>query len=220
MRGIPFDRAIAFAPVSGIPSFPQVIAVKQGFPARTLAEFIEVAKQRPNAISVGTPPAAGMPHLALASFERRAGIRLVHAPCRGGADAARDITAGVVDAVPVTTSSIRPPVQAGPARVLAVTSLGPVPSLPEEPTIAESGCSGFDVNDWNGPFAGAGVPRPIIQRMAAAIANSAKAPAVRARMDPAVAIMVGNSSEAFAEWLQAHRQAVRQIIREANITLG
>ncbi len=220
MRDIPFDYATAFAPVSQISSFPQVIAVKQDFPAQTLAEFIEVARQRPNTISVGTPPAAGMAHLALASFERRAGIRLVHAPYRGGADAARDITAGVVDAVLITTSSIRPPVQAGKARVLAVTSLERVPSLPEVPTIAESGFPGFDLNDWNGLFAGAGVARPIIQRMAAVMGNSAKAPAVRARMDPAGAIMVGNSSEAFTEWLQAQRQAAQQIIREANITLG
>jgi tripartite-type tricarboxylate transporter receptor subunit TctC len=220
MRDIPFDYATAFAPVSQISSFPQVIAVKQDFPARTLAEFIEVAKRRPNAISVGTPPAAGMAHLALASFERRAGIQLVHAPYRGGADAARDITAGVVDAVVITTSSIRPPVQAGKARVLAVTSLERIPSLPEVPTIAESGFPGFDLNDWNGLFAGAGVPRPIIERMAAAMATSARSPAVRARMDPAGAIMVGNAPDAFAAWLQSQRQAVQQIIREANITLG
>jgi tripartite-type tricarboxylate transporter receptor subunit TctC len=220
LRDIPFDYAAAFAPVTQISSFPQVIAVKHDFPARNLAEFIAVAKQRPNTISVGTPPAAGMAHLALASFERRAGIRLVHAPYRGGADAARDITAGVVDAVLITTSSIRPPVQAGRARVLAVTSLERIPSLPDVPTIAESGFPGFDLNDWNGLFAGAGVPRPIIQRLAAVLANSAKAPAVRARMDPAGAIMVGNSPEAFSEWLQSQRQAAQQIIREANITLG
>lgn len=220
MRDVPFDYATAFAPVTQISSFPQVIAVKHDFPARSLAEFIEVAKQRPNTISVGTPPAAGMAHLALASFERRAGIRLVHAAYRGGADAARDITAGVVDAVLITTSSIRPPVQAGKARVLAVTSLARIPSLPDVPTIAESGFPGFDLNDWNGLFAGAGVPRPIIQRLAAVLGNAAKSPAVRARMDPAGAIMIGNSPEAFSEWLQAQRQAAQQIIREANITLG
>jgi tripartite-type tricarboxylate transporter receptor subunit TctC len=220
MRDLPFDYTKDFTPVTQISSFPQVIAVKQDFPANSIAEFIQVAKARPGTISVGTPPAAGMAHLALAAFETQAGIRLVHSPYRGGADAARDIMAGVVDAVLITTSSIRPPVTAGRARVLAVTSLERVPSLPDVPTLAESGFPGFDLNDWNGLFAGAGTPRAVVDRMAALAAVAAKAPAVRARMDPAGAIMIGNSPDAFAEWLTAQRSLALQVIRDANITLG
>jgi tripartite-type tricarboxylate transporter receptor subunit TctC len=220
LRDVPFDYLTAFAPVTLISTFPQVIAVKQDFPARTLAEFIAVAKARPNTVSVGTPPAAGMAHLALASFERLAGIRLVHAPYRGGADAARDLLSGSIDAVVITTSSVRPPVQAGRARILAVTSLERVPSLPDVPTIAESGFPGFDMNDWNGLFAAAATPRAAINRMAAVAAVSAKSPAVLARMDPAGAIMVGNSPEAFATWLAGQRRTAVEVIREAGITLG
>ncbi len=220
MRDLPFDYATSFVPVTQVSSFPQVIAVKHDFPARTLREFIDVAKARPNTVSVGTPPAAGMAHLALASFERSAGIRLVHAPYRGGADAARDIMAGSVDAVLITTSSIRPPVQAGRARVLAVTSLERVQSLPDVPTIAESGFPGFDLNDWNGLFAATGTPRVAIEKMAAAAAVSAKAAPVRARMDPAGAIMIGNSPEAFATWLAVQRRTAGEVIRQAGITLG
>ncbi len=220
MREQPFDYNTAFAPVTLISTFPQVVAVKTDFPAQDIAAFIAAAKARPASISVGTPPAAGMAHLALASLERRAGIRLVHSPYRGGADAARDILAGVVDSVIITSSSIRPPVNAGKARVLAVTSLQRVPSLPQVPTLAESGFPGFDLNDWNGLFAGAGVPRAIIERVAAAAKVACQAPAVRARMDPAGAIMVGNSPEEFGAWLAAQRRAAHEIIREANITLG
>lgn len=220
MRDLPFDYATAFSPITQISAFPQVIAVKHDFPARNIAEFIAAARARPGTITIGTPPAAGMAHLALASFEQRAGVRLLHSPYRGGADAARDIMAGILDAVLITTSSIRPPVQAGRARVLAVTSLERVPSLPDVPTLAESGFPGFDLNDWNGLFAGAGVPRPIIGRVAAAAATSARAPAVRARMDPAGAIMVGNAPDVFASWLAAQRRIAVDLIREANITLG
>jgi tripartite-type tricarboxylate transporter receptor subunit TctC len=220
MRDLPFDYLTAFMPITQISAFPQVLAVKTDFPARDIAEFVALAKARPGTISVGTPPAAGMAHLALASFERRAGIRLVHSPYRGGADAARDIMASVIDAALITTSSIRPPVVAGKARVLAVTSLERVPSLPDVPTLAESGFPGFDMNDWNGLFAAAGTPRPIIERVAAAAAVSARAPAVRARMDPAGAIMVGNAPEAFAAWLAVQRRNATEVIREAGITLG
>lgn len=220
VRELPFDYLTAFTPVTQISSFPQVIAVKHDFPARNLAEFIALARQRPGSVSVGTPPAAGMAHLALASFEHQAGIRLVHAPYRGGADAARDIMAGSVDAVLITTSSIRPPVSAGRARILAVTSLERVPSLPDVPTIAESGFPGFDLNDWNGLFAGAGTPNAVVERVAAAAAVAVKSPAVRARMDPAGAIMIGNSPEAFATWLASQRRAAAEVIRTAGITLG
>ena len=220
LRDLPFDYANSFVPVTLVASFPQVIAVKTDFPARTIQEFIAVAKARPGTISVGTPPAAGMAHLALAAFEHQAGIKLVHAPYRGGADAARDIMAGSIDAVLITTSSIRPPLQAGRARILAVTSLERVPSLPDVPTLAESGFPGFDLTDWNGLFAATGTPRAAIDRIAAVAKVSARAPAVRARMDPAGAIMVGNAPEEFSAWLAEQRKTAEQVIRTAGITLG
>jgi len=220
MRDIPFDYATAFTPTTLISVFPQVIAVKHDFPAKDIKEFIAVAKARPGTITVGTPPAAGMAHLALAAFEKRAGIRLVHAPYRGGADAARDILAGSIDAVLITSSSVRPPVQAGRARILAVTSLERIATLPDVPTLAESGFPGFDMNDWNGLFAGAGTPRAVVDRMAAVAAVSAKSAAVRARMDPAGAIMIGNAPDVFARWLTEQRQGAMEVIRDAGITLG
>ena len=220
MRDLGFDYRTAFAPVSKLADFPQVVAVKQDFPARSIEAFIASAKAKPNTISYGTPPAAGMAHLAGEMFQRQAGIRLVHAPYRGGADAARDITAGVVDSVIITTSSIRPPVQAGRARVLAVTSPRRSPAYPEVPTLAESGFPGFDMNDWNGLFAQAGAPREVVARMAAAVAEACRDPGVRARMDPLGAEMVGNMPEAFAEWLAGQRPLLARVIREAGITLG
>jgi tripartite-type tricarboxylate transporter receptor subunit TctC len=195
MRDLGFDYQRDFVPVTQISSFPQVIAVKTEFPARNLAEFIAYAKANPNTVSVGTPPAAGMAHLALAAFEQQAGIRLVHAPYRGGADAARDIMSGSIDAVRI-------------------------PSLPDVPTIAESGFPGYDMNDWNGVFAATGTPVGPITRIAATAAVSARAAAVRARMDPAGAIMVGSSPEVFANWLDGQRRTAVDVVRSAGITLG
>ncbi len=220
MRDLGFDYRTAFAPVTQIASFPQVIAVKRDFPARTIAEFIALAKAAPNTISYGTPPAAGMAHLAGELFQRLAGIRLVHAPYRGGADAARDIAAGVLDAVLITTSSIRPPVQAGLARILAVTSPQRTAAFPDVPTLAESGFPGYDMNDWNGLFAATAVPQPIVLKMAAAVAEACRDPATRARMDPLGAEMVGSTPEGFANWLEAQRPIVARVVREAGITLG
>ena len=220
MKDPPFDYRRDFIAVSQFCIFPQVIAVKQDFPARNIQEFVAYLRAHPGQVSYGTPPTAGMAHLAGEQFQRRLGVRMVHTPYRGGADAARDITASVVDAVLITTSSIRPPVQAGKARVLAVTSLDRVPTMPEVPTLHESVLPGFDMNDWNGLFAANGVPPEIIQRMSRAVGQACQDAVVRQRMDASGAIMVGSTPEAFAAWLEIQRAGVEQVIREAGITLG
>lgn len=220
MRDIGFDYMTGFLPVTRLAVFPQVIAVKHDFPARTIAEFIQRARDRPGTISCGTPPAAGMAHLALAQFQMLANIQIVHAPYRGGADAARDITAGSVDSVLITTSSIRPPVQAGRARVLAVTSRERVAAMPEVPTLHESGFPGFDMNDWNGLFAAAGTPPAVIARLQAAVSQAARDPATRTRMDPLGAIMMGEPTAEFAAWLANERTVLRRVIEGARITIG
>lgn len=220
LRDPGFDYRTAFAPVTQLAVFPQVIAVKQDFPAPTIEAYIAAAKAQSNTISYGTPPAAGMAHLAGELFQRLAGIRLVHAPYCGGADAARDIAAGVVDSVIITTSSIRPPVQAGRARILAVTSEKRAAAYPEVPALSERGFPGFDMNDWNGLFAAAAVPRPIVDRLSVAVAEACRDAGVRARMDPLGAELVGNAPAAFAAWLEAQRPVLARVIQEAGITLG
>ncbi|MCX7361298.1 MAG: tripartite tricarboxylate transporter substrate-binding protein, partial [Alphaproteobacteria bacterium] len=116
IKDLPFDYQKTWIPVTRLSDFPQVLAVKSDFPAKTLEEYIAMAKAKPGVIGYGTPPAAGMAHMAGAEFQRRAGIKLIHAPFRGGADAARDIGAGAIDSVLITTNSIRPPPAAGRCR--------------------------------------------------------------------------------------------------------
>ncbi len=220
MKPPPFDYRHDFIPVSQICDFPQVIGVKTNFPAQTIQEFVAYLHAHPGEVSYGTPPTAGMAHLAGEEFARRLGIRWVHTPYRGGADAARDITASVIDSVLITTNSIRPPVQAGKARILAVTSAQRIPTLPNVPTIAESVLPGFEMNDWNGLFSARGTPMEIVHRMAAANARACADAGVRERMDAAGAIMSGSTPEAFAAWLERQRGPVEEVIRAAGISLG
>jgi tripartite-type tricarboxylate transporter receptor subunit TctC len=104
--------------------------------------------------------------------------------------------------------------------MLAVTSLNRVPSIPEVPTLNESGFPGFDMNDWNGVFAASGVPAGIIARLGGAIGQACADAGVRQRMDASGAIMVGSPPEAFAAWLEGQRRVVERVIRDAHITLG
>jgi tripartite-type tricarboxylate transporter receptor subunit TctC len=220
LRDLPFDYRSSFLPVTQTARFPQVLAVKQDFPARSVAEFIERARANPGTVSCGTPPAAGAGHLALALLQQRAGIRLLHAPYRGGADAARDIMGGTIDAMILTSSTARAPIETGKARPLALTGAERLPTLPGVPTLAESGYPGFDMDDWNGLFAPAGTPVPVIVRLQAAVAEACRDPGVLARMAPLGTVLGGQATETFAAWLEAQREVVARVIREANITLG
>jgi len=220
LRDLPFDYSTSFVPVTMTARFPQVLAVRHDFPAQTFQEFIEYVRARPGQVSCGTPPAAGGGHLAMALLEQRAGIRFIHAPYRGGADAARDIAGGQIDAMIATSSSGRGPIEARRARALAMTGAQRIAAYPGTPTIAESGFPGFDMDDWNGMFAAAGAPAAIIPRMQAAVAAAARDEGVLARMAPLGTVMVGNSTEEFTAWLARQREVVTQVIRTANITLG
>jgi tripartite-type tricarboxylate transporter receptor subunit TctC len=220
IKDAPFNYEKAWLPVSLLSVFPQVVAVREEFPAKTIQEYIAAAKAKPDSISYGTPPAAGMAHMAGEELQRRAGIKLIHTPYRGGADAARDIGAWAIDSVIITTSSIRPPLAAKRARVLAVTSLKRATVFPDVPTLAESGYAGFDMNDWNGMFAAEGVPQPLIQRMQQATAEAAKDAKVKERLDPSGAELVVNTPTEFGAWLKEQRGALGKLIKEANIKLG
>ena len=220
IKDLPFDYAATWMPVTKLSNFPQVVAVKQDFPAKTIQEYIAAAKERPATISYGTPPAAGMGHMAGEELQRRAGIKLIHVGYRGGADAARDIGAGAIDSVIITTSSIRPPLAAGNARVLAITSLRRAPTFPDVPTVAEAGYPGYDMIDWNGLFAANGTPLELIARMQAACAEAIKDSKVRERLDPAGAVLVANTPAEFKAWLEGQRTLLGTLITDANIKLG
>ena len=220
IKDLPFDYPATWMPVTKLSDFPQVVAVKQDFPAKTIQEYIAAARERPATISYGTPPAAGMGHMAGEELQRRAGIKLIHVGYRGGADAARDIGAGAIDSVIITTSSIRPPLAADQARVLAVTSLKRAPIFPDVPTIAESGYPGYNMIDWNGLFAANGTPLELIARMQAVCTEAVKDSKVRERLDAAGAVLVADTPAAFKAWLEGQRTLLGTLITDANIKLG
>ena len=220
IKDLPFDYRKTWIPVTRLSDFPQVVAVKADFPARTIQDYIEAAKAKPGAIGYGTPPAAGMAHMAGEEFQRRAGIKLIHAPYRGGADAARDIGAGAIDSAIITTSSIRPPLAAGRCRILAVSSLKRAPVFPDVPALSESGFPGFDLNDWNGLFAATGTPPEAIARMQQVCAEAITDAKVREKLDAAGAVLVANSPADFKTWLDGQREVLGALIKSADIKLG
>ena len=151
---------------------------------------------------------------------QRADIKLLHTPYRGGADAARDVMGGQIDAALITTSTARGTLATGKTRMLAVTSATRVQAYADVPTIAERGFPGYDMDDWFGLFAAAGTPEGPIKRMEAAVAQAARDPALAAAVAPQGFVLVASSSQEFSQWLNSQRELLQKLIRDANISIG
>jgi tripartite-type tricarboxylate transporter receptor subunit TctC len=187
--------------------------------ANSVQELVTYARANPGKVSCGTPPSGGMGHLALELLQRRADIKLIHTPYRGGPEATRDVMGGQIDAVLLTTSTIRPALQVNKARLLAISSAQRSTLYPDVPTIAER-YPGYDMDDWNGLFAPAGTPEGIIARINAVVVQALRDPAVNARMIPLGTVLVSTMPAEFGIWLVKQREVIEKIVRDANITLS
>ncbi|MBX6740654.1 MAG: tripartite tricarboxylate transporter substrate binding protein [Acetobacteraceae bacterium] len=215
-RGLTFDYETAFAPIGQAVAAPYVLAVRRDFPAQDVAGFVAYAKAHPG-VTYGTPGIGTVGHLAGALLAREAGIRLEHVPYRGGADAARDVAAGTIDAVIVTANSIRPLVEDGRARGIALTSGERRGSMANLPTIAESGYPSFDLTSWNGLFAPAGTPGPIVAKLEAALRHATSDPEIRQRLALTGNDAVTGTAAEFAARIRREREVVRRIVQETGM---
>jgi tripartite-type tricarboxylate transporter receptor subunit TctC len=219
LKGLSFDYARAFAPISQVTVLPQILLVKAALPARSVAEFVALAKARPDTLTYGSSGNATSSHLAGALFAQRAGITLVHVPYRGGGPAVQDLVAGNIDMHMGTVSSSLALAREGRIRALAVTHSARIPSLPDTPTIAESGFPGFELNEWNGLYAPAGTPEAALDGIHAAALHALTQPAVRARLDALGALAVGSSRIAFAAFVTGLRETMARLVADANVTV-
>ncbi len=217
-RGLPFDYETAFAAVGQATELPYVLVTRMDFPGRDLAGFIAQARARPG-VTFGTPGIGSTGHLAGVLLGHRAGVRLEHVPYRGGADAARDVAAGNLDCAISTANTLRPLVQDGRARGIALTSAVRRGSMADLPTIAESGFPGFDLTSWNGLFAPAATPAPVIGRLSDAMRIATQDPFVRERLGAGGNEAVSEPAAAFAARVASDRRVVRQLVAETGLRL-
>lgn len=214
-KSLPLDYEM-LVPVTQLTAAPYVLGMRADFPAQDLRGFLAEAARRPGAVTFGTPGVAHIGHLMGELLQAMAGVKLEHIPYRGGADAARDLAAGRIDAVFISESSLRPVLESGKAKPIGVTGATRRPSLPNTPAIGEV-LPGYDLSTWILVFAPAGTPEAVQQRLAAAFRSATTDPATRARLeatgsDPAVA------TPAEARALFARDKAViGRLMREAGL---
>ena len=217
-RDLPFDYGAAFIPVVQVTTQPYIIGVRAGFPATDLAGFVAEAKKRPGEVTYGTPGVAHIGHFMGEALQMAAGIRLEHVPFRGGADVARELAGGRIDAGIISYSSLRPAVERG-TTLVASTAGRRQASLPQIPVIAET-FPGYDMASWTGVFAPAGTPAAAVNRFVQALRAAIGDAEVRRRLEAAGADAVESDPAAFAAVIRRDRETARRIVQATGLRVG
>lgn len=214
---LPFRYEDAFAPISRLTISPLMLVVHPSVPARSVAEFLALAKAKPGSLSYGTPGNASAAHLAASSMAKSAGIDIVHVAYRGGGPATQDLLAGTVQFSFATVSTAVPLVKENRLRALAVTTPERIAPLPDLPTMSQSGFPGFGISEWAGFYAPAGTDPAIVARLGEASRQALQDPMVRQRLEQIGSIAVGSTPEEFSPWLRNQRNAMAALIRDTGI---
>ncbi|BEP64407.1 tripartite tricarboxylate transporter substrate binding protein (plasmid) [Variovorax sp. V213] len=207
-----------FVPVAHIADSPTVLIVTQSLPVKSAKEFVAYAKSHPETINYGSGGKGTSVHLAGELFGATTGTKMVHVPYRGSALAMTDLIGGQVQSMFDTAPSALQHVKGGKVRALAVTGSKRIAELPDTPTFAEAGISGFDAPAWYGLLAPAGTPAPIVQFLNAEIEQILKEPATRQRLTQLGADPVGGSPDEFGKFIRAESDRWSGVVRAANVT--
>ena len=215
-----YDPLKDFAGISLTCLVPQVLVVNPALPARSVRALIALAKARPGEISYASAGIGGTGHMAAELFSRQAGIRMLHVPYKGNAQAIVDILSGQVMMMFDQVSTSAAHVNAGKLRGLAVTSRTRSPLFPELPTIDESGMPGFEDITFNGLVAPAGTPREIVARLHAEVAKAVRVPELRGRfLERGVELAASASPDEFTAYIKAEFVKKAALARAAGIRI-
>ncbi|MDB5854910.1 MAG: extra-cytoplasmic solute receptor protein [Herminiimonas sp.] len=198
MERVTYDPVKSFTPISTVGSNPLVVAVSSEVPAKSIKELVDYSKTQANGMNYASAGSGSVPHLAAVLFFKRAGMKMVHVPYKGGAPALTDLLAGHVPLYFANVAEVLPYVKTGKIKLLAVTSAKRIPQLPDVPTIAESGFPDFAVHTWNGLLAPAGTPENVVADLSAHVQAAVKEPDTIKRLEALGISPVGDTPATFA----------------------
>ena len=210
---LPFDFARDFAPVALTTATPNVLVVHPSVPAKTVKELVALAKSRPGQLNFASAGAGTAPHLSGELFSAMAGVKMVHIPYKGSPPAVIDLLAGEVALMFSPSSTVLPHIKTGRLRALAVTTASRLPSLPELPTVAESGLKGYETITWFGFVAPAKTPPAIVTRLNAEIVKVLALPDVRNLFAAQGIETLGGTPDRFASYIRDEIEKWAKVIR-------
>ena len=214
---LPYDPVKSYAPVAWVARVPNVLVVAAASPARSLKDFIAMAKARPGQLSFSSGGNGSAAHITFEYLKLQAGIYMLHIPYRGTAPSVTDLIAGQVDATFTGAPAVLPHVKSGRLRALAVSSAQRIPSLPDVPTVAESGYPGFEADQWYGVVAPAGTPAAVVLRLNAEINKALALPDLAQQLAVEGAVPTPGTPQAFAALIQREGPRWAQVVKAGNV---
>lgn len=215
---LPFDPSKAFAPIGEIGYAPQVIVVPANSPYKTLGDLIEDARKHPDRLTFGTPGIGSSGHLAVALLESEGKFRATHVPYKGGEPAMNDLLGGRLSFMAINPLEAIGHLKAGKLRALVVLSDKPMALLPGVPSAVQAGLPGAKVSVWWGFIGPAGMSKPVVDKLNAALQFALKDPAVQTRLANLGAILTPGTPEDLGKFIAAETAKWSKVIKAAGIS--
>jgi tripartite-type tricarboxylate transporter receptor subunit TctC len=214
---LPHDPVRDFDPVSLLVEAPMGLVVNAKLPVKSVKELVTLANAEGDKLSFASGGLGSSQHMAYELFRSATGIHAVHVPYKGGGAAYTDLLGGRVQAMFDAVQQSLPNIQSGKLRLLAVASSRRLPFLPDVPTVAEAGVPGFEMAAWYGLVAPAGVPKPILDKLAGEIAEAINSPDVRDHLVSIGLVPAANGPQQFARLIQSETARFAKVVKTANI---
>jgi tripartite-type tricarboxylate transporter receptor subunit TctC len=214
-----FDPIKDLTPVGLIVTVPNVLVVGANVPANNVAELVSLMKAKPNEFKYASSGVGSTQHIAGEGFNLAAGVKSIHVPYRGSSQAHLDIIGGNVQIMFDTTSSAMGQIKAGKFKPLALTTATRSSELPQVPTLAEAGVSGFEMSTWYGMFVTTGTPPEVTQRLQTELAKILKMPDIQTKLKGLGGEPGNISPEQFAQLNRQEFTRFGDLIKKANIKL-
>jgi tripartite-type tricarboxylate transporter receptor subunit TctC len=208
-----------FTPITALATLPTVLLLNPSVPANTLAEFIALAKSKPDQLNYGSAGPGSIHHLTMAIFADRAGINLQHVPYRGGSAMVSGLLTGEIQAGWSGIPNVKPLIESGQLRALCVSILERSKTLPGVPTCAELGFAGFDIATMIGLQAPAGVPANIVARVQTEAAKAMRDPAMVERITQLGMVMQENGTAHYVRFIKEDVERYAAIVRKLNLQI-
>jgi len=215
-----FDPIKDLTPIGLVVTVPNVLVVGSNVPANNVKELVALMKAKPEDFKYASSGVGSTQHIAGEGFDIAAGVKSVHVPYKGSAQAHLDIIAGNVQIMFDTTSSAMGQIKAGKFKPLAVTTPQRSAELPNVPTLAEAGVSGFEMSTWYGVFVTAGTPPDVVARLQTELARIIKLPDVQARLKGLGGEPGNISPEEFSRFNRQEFERFGRLIKQANIKMN
>jgi tripartite-type tricarboxylate transporter receptor subunit TctC len=217
VKNLPYDPKRDIAPVTMGMVFPNVFVIHPGVPARTLAEFVALAKSKPGQLNYGSSGIGGAGHLSGELFKQRAGVDITHVPYKGGGPAMTDLLGGRIAMYPSVPSTAQPHIEAGKLIALATTGAKRTALMPNVPTVAEQGYPGFEAVNWYAFVAPGKTPKEIIDFWNRELVKVLNDPSVKTELAKHGLEPQPSTPQELARYIDTETEKWAKVVRAADI---